>query len=83
MLAFTALWAFPSSGERGSSLAGVHEWLVAAAPLVEEHGLQAHGLPQLQLPGSRAPALQLWLMGLAATQHAGFSSPGTKPWFPA
>ena len=39
----------------------------AVAPL-EEHGLQ-----WLQLPGSRAQAQQLWLMGLIALWHVGSS----------
>ena len=35
---------FSSLASGGSSLAGVHEWLIAVASLVEEHRLQAHGL---------------------------------------
>ena len=35
---------FSSLASGGSSLAGVHEWLIAVASLVEEQGLQAHGL---------------------------------------
>ena len=56
------------------------QWL-----LVAEHGLQAHGLQQLWLAGSRAQAQQLWLtgsraqaqqlwrMGLVAPWHVGSS----------
>ena len=41
--------------------------------LLQEHGLQAHGLQQLWLAGSRAQAQQLWCMGSAALQHVGSS----------
>ena len=36
-------------------------------------GSRAHGLQQLQLPGPRARAQRLWLMGLAAPRHLGSS----------
>ena len=41
--------------------------------LVAEHGLQACGLQQLQLAGSRAQAQQSWYTGLVAPQHVGSS----------
>ena len=37
--------AFSSCGEQGATLfIAVHRLLIAVASLVEEHGLQAHGL---------------------------------------
>ena len=38
------------------------------SPIVE-HGLQEHGLQQLQLASSTAQAQQLWCMGLVALRH--------------
>ena len=40
-------------------------WLL----LFHSMGSKAYGLQQLQLPGSRAQAQQLWCMGLVALQH--------------
>ena len=47
--------------------------LTAVASLVAEHGLQACGLQQLWLAGSRAQAQQLWYTGLVAPRHVGSS----------
>ena len=66
-------WAFSSCGERGLLFVAVRGLLIAAASLVAEHGLQAHGLQQLWLTGSRAQAQQLWLTGLVAPRHVGTS----------
>ena len=41
--------------------------------LVVEHGLQARGLQQLWLAGSKAQAQQLWCTGLVALWHVGSS----------
>ena len=53
------------AGSRGSSPAAVLGLLTAAASLAAEHGLrQSQGTSsaaQLQLPGSKAQAQQLWL----------------------
>ena len=51
----------------------VHGLLIAVASLVAEHGLQARGLRQLWLAGSRAQARQLWHTGFVAPQHVGSS----------
>ena len=53
------------------SLAGMRGLVVAAAALVAEYGLQDSRAQQLQLPGSRAQAQQLWLTGFAALWLAG------------
>ena len=47
----------------------VHRLLIAVASLVVEHGLQARGLQQLWLEGSRVQAQQLWRTGLVAPWH--------------
>ena len=49
-------WAFSSCGERGVLFIAVRGLLTAVASLVVEHGLQALGLQQLWLTGSRAQA---------------------------
>ena len=46
---------------------------IAVQSLVVEHGLQACGLQQLWLVGSRAQAQQLWCTGLVASRHVGSS----------
>ena len=74
-------WAFSSCGERGLLFIAVCGLLIAVASLVVEHGLQAHGLQQLQHVGSvvvvhglqGAQAQQLWRMGLVAPWHVGSS----------
>ena len=68
--------AFSSCGEWGLLLVAVRGLLIAVASLVAEHGLQAPGLQQLWLVGSRAQAQQLWCMHLVALQHVGSS--GTR-----
>ena len=65
--------AFSSCGERGLLFVAVRGLLIAVASLVAEHGLQAHGLQQLWLAGSRAQAQQWWPTGLVAPQHVGLS----------
>ena len=65
--------AFSSCSEWGLLFIAVRGFLIAVASPVEEHGLQAHGLQQLWLAGSRAQAQQLWCMGLVAPQHVGSS----------
>ena len=64
--------AFSSCGERGRFLQFCG-FLVAVASLVAEHWLQAHGLQQLWLTGSRAQAQYLWRTGLVAPRHVGSS----------
>ena len=59
--------------ENAGSVVVVHGLLIAVASLVAEHRLQAHGLQQLWLGGSRAQAQQLWCMGLAVPRHVGSS----------
>ena len=46
------VWAFSSCGEWGLLFIVVRGLLIAVASLVAEHGLQAHGLQQLQHTGS-------------------------------
>ena len=61
----------------GSSLVAVSrgysqfslQWLL----LLQSMGSRVPGRPQLQLPGSRAQAQQLWRAGLAAPWHVGSS----------
>ena len=65
--------AFSSCCERGLLFVAVRGLLIAVASLVMEHGLQAHGLQQLWLAGSRAQAQQLWCTGLVALRHVGSS----------
>ena len=69
-------WVFVAA--RGLSLVAVsggllfilvRRLLTAVASLVAEHGLQACGLQQLWLIGSRAQAQQLWCTGLVAPWH--------------
>ena len=66
-------WAFSSCGERGLLFVVVCRLLIAVASLVAENGVQAHGLQQLWLAGSRAQAQQLWLTVLVAPRHVGSS----------
>ena len=47
--------------------------LIVVASLVVEHRLQACGLQQLWLAGSRAQARSLWRTGLVAPRHVGSS----------
>ena len=65
--------AFSSCDEGGLLFVPVHRLLIAVASLVAEQGLQARGLQQLWLAGSRAQAQQLWHMGLVAPRHVGSS----------
>ena len=65
--------AFSSCGKQGLLFVAVHGLLMAVASLVAEHRLQARGLQQLCLAGSRAQAQQLWRTGLVAPQHVGSS----------
>ena len=65
--------AFSSCGEQGLLFAVVCGLLIAVASLVAEHRLQARGLQQLWLMGSRAQAQQLWRMGLVALRHVASS----------
>ena len=62
--------------ERGLLFGAVRGLLIAVASLVAEHGLQARGLQQLWLAGSRAQAQQLWRTGLVALLRV--ESPRTK-----
>ena len=64
---FLQLWQW------GLLFVAAHGLLIAVASLVAEHGLQAHGLQQLWLTGSRAQAQKLWRMGLVAPRHVGSS----------
>ena len=65
--------AFSSCRERGLLFVAVCGLLIAVASLVAEHGLQARGLQQLWLAGSRAQAQWLWRAGLVAPRHVGSS----------
>ena len=65
--------SFSSCGEQGLLFVAVHRLLTVVAPLVAEHRLQACGLQQLWLAGSRAQAQQLWHTGLVAPWHVGSS----------
>ena len=65
--------AFSSCGKWGLLFVAVRRFLIAVASLVAEHGLQARGLLQLWLTGSRAQAQQLWCTSLVAPRHAGSS----------
>ena len=72
MLGFVAVHGLsPVSDSRGSSLVGVHGLLILGASLVE-HGLQAHGVQQLQHMGSQAWA-QPCGTGPGAPRHEGSS----------
>ena len=66
-------WAFSSCGKWGLLFVAVCGLLIAVASLASEHGLQARGLQQLWLAGSRAQAQQLWHTGLVAPRHVGSS----------
>ena len=48
--------AFSSCSEPGVLFVAVRGLLIVVASLAAEHGLQAHGLQQLWLAGSRAQA---------------------------
>ena len=65
--------AFSSCSERGLLFVVVRRLLIAVASLVAEQRLQACGLQQLWLVGSRAQAQQLWCTGLVAPRHVGSS----------
>ena len=60
---------FSSCGERGLLLVAVHRLLIALASLVVEHGLQAHGLPQLWHAGSVVVACSLQSAGSVVVAH--------------
>ena len=66
-------WAFSTCSEQGLLFIAVRGLLIAVASLVAEHGLQAHGLQQLWLSGSRAQDQQLQCTGLVALRHVGSS----------
>ena len=57
---------------RGSSLVAELGFFITVASLME-HGLEVHGLQQLQFSGSRAQAQQLWYVGLVTRWHVGCS----------
>ena len=63
---------FSSCSEQGLLLEVCKPLTVVASP-VAEHGLQARGLQQLWLAGSRAQAQQLWRTGLVAPWLVGSS----------
>ena len=65
--------ALSSCGKQGLLLVAVRGPPTAVASPVAEHRLQAHGLQQSWLMGSRAQAQQPWRMGLFAPQHVGSS----------
>ena len=65
--------AFSSCGEQGLLFVAVCRLLIAVASFVVDHGLQARGLQQLRLAGSRAQVQQLWRTGLVALWHVGSS----------
>ena len=75
--------AFSSCGKQGLFFVAVRGLLIAVASLVAEHGLQAHGLQQLWLSGSRAQAQQLWCTRLAAPRHVGSSQTRARHLSPA
>ena len=62
---------------RGYSLVVEHRLLTVVASLVAEHGLCAHRLQELQLPGPGAQ-LSSGGTGLAALCHVGSSQDGTR-----
>ena len=66
-------WALSSCGKQGLLFFAVCGLLVVVASLVAEYGLQALGLQQLWLVGSRVQAQQLWRPGLVALRHVGSS----------
>ena len=61
--------AFSSCGERGLLFIALHGLLIVVASLVAEHGLQAHGLQQLQHAGSVVVARGLSSCGSRALEH--------------
>ena len=65
--------AFSSCSEWMLLFVEVHRLLIVVASLVVELGLQARGLQQLWLAGSRAQAPQLRRTGLVALWHVGSS----------
>ena len=65
--------AFSSHGEQGLLFIVVCGLLIVVASLVAEHGLQACGLQQLWLAGSRVQTQYLWHTGLVAPRHVGSS----------
>ena len=72
--------AFSSCGERGLLFVAVRRLLIVVASLVAEHGLQARGLQQLWLSGSRVQAQQLWRTGLSCSAACGiFPDQGSNP----
>ena len=62
---------FSSCGEWGYSLVAAFRLLIVWLPLLRSTGFGSCGTwaPQLWLPGSRAPAQQLWPTGLVAPCH--------------
>ena len=65
--------AFYSCGKWGLLFVAVRGLLIAVASPVAELRLQARGLQQLWLAGSRAQAQQLWCTGLVAPRYVGSS----------
>ena len=63
------VWAFCSCGERGLLFVAMHGLLIAVAPLVAEHGVQARGLQQLWHAGSVVVARGLQSSGSAVVAH--------------
>ena len=62
-------WAFSSCGQQGLLFVAVRGLLTAASFLVEEHGLQVHGLQQLWLAGSVVVAQGLQSAGSVVVVH--------------
>ena len=62
-------WAFSSCGEQGLFFIAVRGLLIAVASLAVEHGLQAHGLRQLQHLGSVVVARGLQSAGSVVVVH--------------
>ena len=67
--AFIAAWSFSSCGELGLLFVAVCGLHIAVASLVAEHGLQAHGLQQLQHAGSVVVACGLQSTGSVDVAH--------------
>ena len=72
----TSFSLIAASGD--SSLVAVCGLLLAATFLVAEHRLYGAQAQQLQFPGSRAQAQQLWYTGLVPPWHVGSSWTGDR-----
>ena len=78
--------AFSSCGEWGLLFVAVHRLLIAVSSLAAEHGLQAHGLQQLQCVGSVVAVRGLSSCGTWAQLLCGMwdlPRPGIQPMSPA